>query len=197
MPPENIKKWIKEHYVEPWSEKTILIFNDGTKFEKLIEGILDGFTDIIDDADDDYYMGGEIFSQQFDITVGSKVTEIGVVDPSSYIRSINIPKNVTSISAQAFYDSRQLSSVNILNDNITIGSEAFFQCTALKAFPNSTTQTVSYWFNNGVFGDGINSTYDGPANFTITCKDGTVHAVGIWNKEDGVPEGWDITVTPF
>jgi hypothetical protein len=44
-----------------------------------------------------------------------------------------------------------------------------------------------------VFGSGENIYYNGPGECTITCKDGIVHAIGIWNND--YPEGWDITIS--
>ena len=41
LPPPNVIKWIQENYKEPWSEKTLITFSDGTSWEGLIEGAMD------------------------------------------------------------------------------------------------------------------------------------------------------------
>jgi hypothetical protein len=47
------------------------------------------------------------------------------------------------------------------------------------------------------FGAPENETYDGPAEMTITCKDGIVHAIGIWNEDESYAEVWNIEILPL
>jgi hypothetical protein len=89
-------------------------------------------------------------------------------------KTIIIPDTVTRVDKNAF----------IYYDNI------------LVSLPNSTTSQVQEWFNNDVFGDG--STYEMRiAEYTITCKDGILHALGKMDFMAMVGIGWDITITSF
>ena len=110
------------------------------------------------------------------------------------LTSITIPDSVKNIGQYAFTGSWQLSSIFIPSTIQYIGSYAFEWC-PIESLPNSTTSQVEQWFSESIFGDGSNESYDNPMDLTITCKDGIVHAIGIWNGE--YSEGWTIEITTF
>lgn len=210
-PPENIKKWIIDNYVEPWPEKTSVVYNDGTTWEGLIEGriTIESIPNI---------------SNIKEITFGNKQITIdyGTFSDNQYLKSVTIYSTNFRIFSYVFQNCQELNSINIFDDinstgyiesyafnncfalssvtlpnNIELVEHAFINCPGITSMPNSTTSQVKQWFNNGVFGDGTDFVGVGGANLTITCKDGIVHAVGIWNEEERYSEGWDITITLF
>ena len=121
--------------------------------------------------------------------------------PDSFnVKEIIIGNKVTHIDENTFLDHYNLTTVYI-PDNAEIidmnSNKAFFSCLSLSAFPNSTTTQVKQWFNDGVFGQGANMSEDGPhEDFTLTCKDGIVHAVANYSSDYG-PGGWNVTITPL
>ena len=110
------------------------------------------------------------------------------------IKEVTIGTEITRIGYNAFSNCVSLVTFNIISSSYK---------GLINSLPNSTTTQVEQWFNSNVFGYGNNVMHTGPAEYTITCKDGIVHAIGIVEEYDfgfgleydGI--GWDITITPL
>ena len=85
------------------------------------------------------------------VKIGNSVTRIGneaFVHNTDYLTSITMPNSVISIGSNAFLDCSKLTSVTLSNNLTTIGIEAFFRCSRIKTItiPNSVTT-----IGNGAF----------------------------------------------
>lgn len=71
---------------------------------------------------------------KFDLVIPEGVTTLAqYAIYSSNITSITFPSTITTIAASACRDNKSLTSISIISDNdITIGSSAFCNCTALQ-----------------------------------------------------------------
>ena len=128
----------------------------------------------------------------------------GSIPNISNIKELTIGNKVTRISEYVFCENycTSLTSITIPNSVTHIGECAFQYC-PISNIPTATTTQVEQWFNSGVFGYGDNSDSNGSAEYTISCKDGIIHCIGIveWDEDlagqycCGI--GWDITITPL
>ena len=73
-----------------------------------------------------------------------------VVIPEEVTTYMSIPRKVTSIGYEAFYNCKSLTSVTIPNSVTSIGYEAFYNCKNLTSvtIPNSVTSIGSYAFRD-------------------------------------------------
>jgi len=107
-----------------------------------------------------------------------------------WLREINIPDNVTSISGSAFQNCRNLT-LTVLPDSITsIGGYAFQNCTnlALTVLPDGITSIGSYAFSGctnlalTVLPDGITSigsyAFSGCTNLALTVLPDSITSIG-------------------
>ncbi len=111
------------------------------------------------------YKGG--YSSQYtneysgDVTIPATVTYNGstysvtCIDYGAFyeckeLASIDIPNSVTTIGTNAFYECRNLKTISIPNSVTTIGDYAFYKCSALTSIniPNSVTN-IGYGAFNG------------------------------------------------
>lgn len=74
---------------------------------------------------DPTYIGIEIDEQT------GEITKLGALFVETNIMSVEIPNSVISIGTNAFYECSNLTSVTIGNSVTTIGQQAFFRCSGL------------------------------------------------------------------
>ena len=132
---------------------SITIPSNVTKIEQFAFRFCDNLKTIIWEAQE----CADFFSVMFSPSVETIVFGNAVKKIPSYICSgmdkltiVNIPENVITIGTNAFYNCTKLYSVNIPNSVTSIGANAFYNCRSLQSvfIPSSLTDIGSKAFNN-------------------------------------------------
>ena len=100
--------------------------------------------------------------KRISIAAGTRVIGYGAFYNCKELTSVNIPNSVKSIGARAFNGCEGLTSINIPNSVTSIGNQAFYRCGKLKSV-NITD--LSAWskikFHKGHYNDGTNPLSNG------------------------------------